>query len=136
MPDTDIFPGIASKHEIRTKTGDGLDMVISSGYATLGMKGASDGTWNRQDLILRVGPQWAAPHATVPVVSLASVMNLGTAHNAGWAVDTVAVTYYDVQPGPPGVQVELRCGLAVRDPDGILYRVTYQVTTIGRLDHV
>jgi hypothetical protein len=33
----------------------------------------------------------------------------------------------------PGVRVLLRCGLAVSDSDGILYRVNYHVTTIGRL---
>ena len=131
----DFFPtGFESQHELRTKTGDGLDLVVSSGIALFGMKGAPGGGWNHQDLILRVGPQWDSVRGTVPVVSLASIYNVATADNAGWAVDKVDVTYYSVSPPPPpGVQAELRCAVAVSDSDGILYRVNYHVTTIGGL---
>jgi hypothetical protein len=130
----DIFPtGFESQRELAVKTGDQLDMVISTGYALFGMRGGQDGRWNRQDLIFRVGPQWDAVRDTVAVVSPSSMYNVNTAINAGWAVDRVGVTYYSQSPGPPGVQVSLRCGLAVSDTDGILYRVSYYVTTIGRL---
>jgi hypothetical protein len=130
----DIYPsGFESQRRVATRTGDGLDMVISAGYALFGMKGAPDGTWNRQDLVFRVGPQWDAVRGTVVVVSPSSTFNKNVANNAGWAVDRVNVTYYQQIPGPPGVQVSLRCGLAVRDSDGILYRVNYHVTTIGQL---
>ena len=129
----DIFPsGFESQRDLATKTGDDLDLVISTGYALFGMRGAS-GSWNRQDLVFRVGPRWAAVRDTVVVVSPSSMYNKNAAVNAGWAVDRVGVTYYGQFPGPPGVQVNLKCGLAVSDSDGILYRVNYHVTTIGRL---
>lgn len=130
----DIYPtGFESQRRLAAKTGDGLDMVISTGYALFGMKGAPDGNWNRSDLVFRVGPQWDALRGTTVVVSPSSMFNKSVANNAGWAVDRVTVTYYQQIPGPPGVQVALRCGLAVRDTDGILYRVNYHVTTIGQL---
>ena len=130
----DIYPtGFESQRRLATRTGDGLDMVISTGYALFGMKGLPDGTWNRQDLVFRVGPQWAAVRGTAVVVSPSSMFNKNVANNAGWAVDRVNLTYYEQFPGPPGVQVALRCGLAVRDSDGILYRVNYHVTTVGQL---
>jgi hypothetical protein len=132
VANNDIFPeSYESQHELRTKTGDGLDMVISVGYARFAMKGSPN--WNRQNLILVVGPGWAAPRAVVPVVSLSSIMNVNVANNAGWAVDTVDVTFDDSPGPPPGVQVRLTCGLAVRDSDGWMFRVNYHVTTIGRL---
>jgi hypothetical protein len=127
----DIFPeSFESQHELRTTTGDGLDLVVFSGYARFAMKGEAN--WNRQDLILRVGPGWDFVRGTVPVVSMSSIMNAGTANNAGWAVDNVTVTEFD-GPGTNGFQAELRCRLAVRDTDGFMFRVNYHVTRIGRL---
>jgi len=124
--------GFESQRQLAAKTGDGLDMVISTGYALFGMKGLS-GAWNRQDLVFRVGPWWGAVQGTTVVVSPSSMFNKDVANYAGWAVDRVGLTYFAQIPGPPGVRVQLRCGLAVSDSDGILYRVNYHVTTIGRL---
>jgi hypothetical protein len=132
MPD--INPeGFESQRHLAAQTGDGLDMVISTGYVLFNMKGSS-GAWNRQDLVFLVGPRWSfvRPKTTV-VVSPSSMFNIDVANYAGWAVDRVDVKYFGQIPGPPGVQVLLRCGLAVSDADGILYRVNYQVTTIGQL---
>jgi hypothetical protein len=131
----DIFPeAFESQRDLAFRTGDGLDVVVSTGYALFGMRGNDDQTWNRQDLIFRVGPQWEGFPDSVAVVSPSSMYNKNTAVNAGWAVDRVDLTYYSVDPGgPPGVQVSLSCGVAVSDKDGILYRVSYQVTTVGRL---
>jgi hypothetical protein len=131
---TDIYPtGFESQRQLAAKTGDGLDMVISTGYALFGMIGQPNGAWNRQDLVLRVGPHWSAVRSTVVVVSPSSMFNKNVANNAGWAVDRVNLYYYQQFPGPPGVQVELKCGLAVSDSDGILYRVNYHITTVGQL---
>jgi hypothetical protein len=130
----DITPsGFESQRYLAAKTGDGLDMVISTGYALFNLKGLS-GAWNRQDLVFLVGPQWSfvRPKTTV-VVSPSSMFNIAVANDAGWAVDRVGLTYFQQIPGPPGVRVLLRCGVAVSDSDGILHRVNYHVTTIGQL---
>jgi hypothetical protein len=39
--------GFESQRQLAAKTGDGLDMVISTGYALFSMRGLS-GTWNRR----------------------------------------------------------------------------------------
>jgi hypothetical protein len=122
-----------SQRHLATRTVDGLDMVISTGYALFGMQGNPGGGWNRQTLFFRVGPRWTGVRGNVVVVSPSSMFNKNVANDAGWAVDRVNVTYFSQYPGPPGVRVELRCGLAVSDTDGILYRVNHHLTTIGQL---
>jgi hypothetical protein len=122
-------------HEVRTRTGDGRDMVILSGYAEIDgkdLQGNDDGTWNRKDLQFEIGPRWV--HAvSVPVVSMTSIMNVDVANNAGWAVDNCRVALHSETPGPPGVRVQLTCRVAVRDSDGFMFRVNYYVTSVGDL---
>jgi hypothetical protein len=126
-------------HELRTRTGDGRDLVVLSGYAEIDgedLRGNPDGTWNRKDLVFRIGPQWVRGRVdSVPVVSMTSIMNVAVAHNAGWAVDNCSLTYFEVFPGPPsGVQLELKCRVAVRDSDGYMFRVNYYATSVGTLE--
>ena len=66
-------------------------------------------------------------------VSLAAIYNAGAANYAGWAVDAaqveaVAYTVPSVA-GPPHLQ--LQALLAVRDSDGILYRIWYRIVALG-----
>ena len=121
-------------HRLQTKTGDGKDMVVLSGYAEIDgedLRGNSDGTWNRRDLVFRVGPDWKTVDA-VPVVSMTTIMNVGVATNAGWAVDQCKVI--DVfTPSRRKRHVQLECRVAVRDQDGFMFRVNYYVTMVGRL---
>ena len=57
--------------------------------------------------------------------------NRGTAINAGWAVDEAWVEIASGQTGPAeGLDVHIR--VAVSDTDGFLFRVSYQVTLLGR----
>lgn len=82
----DITPsGFESQRQLAAKTGDDLDMVISTGYALFGMKSLS-GAWNRQDLVFQVGPWWGAVRGTTVVVSPSSMFNKDVANYAGWAV--------------------------------------------------
>ena len=44
---------IHTPHQLKTKTGDGKDLVVVSGYAEVegtDLQGNADGTWNRKDL--------------------------------------------------------------------------------------
>jgi hypothetical protein len=116
----------SSQRELATKTGDGLDMVINTGYVLFSLQGRS-GAWNRATLVFNVGPYWASRRGTTVTVSPSSMYNKDVATNAGWAVDDVATSWSTNQ------QVKLYCYLAVSDSDGYLYRVNYHVTSIGRL---
>jgi hypothetical protein len=69
-------------------------------------------------------------HAGTVVVSLASVFNKGVANNAGWAVDGADLQVLDIQSA--GLRIEAK--LAVRDSDGFIHRLSYQVTALGQED--
>ena len=138
MADLEIIEPEAfhTTHELRTRTGDGRDMVVLSGYAEIDgkdLQGNPDGTWNRKELLIRVGPQWRTAPVSVPVVSMSSIMNVDVANNAGWAVDNCEVTLFQQLPTPGTFQVELRSRVAVRDSDGFMFRVNYYTTSLGDL---
>jgi hypothetical protein len=115
-----------------------------------GLKGETTSDWRRERLVLaidlqpsiqRVQPrapsqnhlwgirfeQWvatAAPNA---------MFNVNVSNNAGWAVDTVIVE----DPRTEAVHsARLDLDLAVRDNDGYLYRISYYLHIIGRLEEV
>jgi len=121
-------------HRLQTRTGDGQDMLVLSGYAEVDgndLRGNPDGTWNRKILAFNVGPRWRVVD-TVPVVSMTAIMNVAVANNAGWAVDECRVVD-DFNPVSQSRQISLRCRVGVRDSDGFMFRVNYYVTMVGRL---
>jgi hypothetical protein len=127
-----------SMHALQTRTGDGKDLVVLSGYVELVFVGPSTSdpnNWNRDELVGQVGPQWRSLYVViVPIVSLTSIENEDVATNAGWAVDHCPAGLYNVFPGgPSGFQIELRPKLAVRDVDGQIRRLNYYVTALGEL---
>lgn len=116
---------IHTPQELRTPLGGGLTMVVLSGYAVFNFKGTGS-SWRHDDLYIAVGPAWNQLVDAVPVVSLASISNRGHAINAGWAVDNVRWATYNKR-------ILIQSQLAVRDSDGYIHRVAYQVTAIGKL---
>jgi hypothetical protein len=126
---------IHTPHRLITKTGDGRDLVVVSGYAEVrggDLQGNPNGTWRHRDLSLfPVGGDWREPpHDVVPVVSMTSIMNVDVATNAGWAIDDCRVQHVG---GPGKHQVGLLCRVGVRDRDGFMFRVNFYVTMIGHL---
>ncbi|MEC4684194.1 MAG: hypothetical protein VST71_00470 [Nitrospirota bacterium] len=113
----------ASPQELRTKTGDGRDLVVLSGYAGFHLKG-SGGSWRHVTGEMVRGPVWNRLDDVASIVSLAAIGNDHHAVDAGWAVDWC--NWYNLNH-----QVYLKFGLAIRDIDGWLYRVTYHITAVG-----
>jgi hypothetical protein len=66
-------------------------------------------------------------HGGTVVASLASIYNKNSANNAGWAVDGAHVFV-----GDEGEGIHVEAKIAVRDSDGYLYRLAYQVTALGQ----
>ena len=67
-------------------------------------------------------------HGGTVVLSLASIYNENVANNAGWAVDGADV----YAQGNEAVGLHVVAAIAVRDSDGFLYRLSYQVTALGQ----
>ena len=67
-------------------------------------------------------------HGGTVVASLASIYNKNVANNAGWAVDGADLQALGNEV--EGLQIEAK--IAVRDSDGFLYRISYQVNALGQ----
>lgn len=122
-----IYATIASAQKVQTKTPDGQDLVFLSGYGLFDFKGIGP-NWSSDELFIEItDPPWHSLSQVAPIVSLASIDNNGVASNAGWAVDDVTWSL------AKGNILELISKIAVRDNDGHIYRVTYQVSALGTL---
>jgi hypothetical protein len=115
----------ASPQELRTRTGDNRNLVVLSGYAGFHLRGTG-GSWRCVIGEIVRGPRWRRLDDVAPIVSLASIGNKDHAVNAGWAVDWC--NWYRLNN-----RIYLRFKLCVRDSDGYLYRVAYQITAVGIL---
>jgi hypothetical protein len=123
---------------VRTKTGDGKEMLVLSGVVQVDKKGAGQQWGNdRLEIRLDIAPMIprgkhlvAEQHATF--VTLNAVFNQGASNNAGYAVDSSFPLV-----GPDGLvgaeELIIESDIAVRDVDGWLLRAGYNVTLVGRL---
>lgn len=109
---------------------DGADtLIIYTGTAVFTFKGTGS-TIVRDTLSFNVGPVFAPGQLkrAVATASLASIFNDGPANDAGWAVDSVnAVVDLYTQ------RVRVTADLAVRDSDGFVFRIGYQVNVLAAL---
>jgi hypothetical protein len=120
---------IDNPQQVVTRTGDGRDLAFLTGTAGFQFKGTG-GTWFHEiGMIQTPGPAWGAVFSTAATASLASVANDGHAVNEGYAVDNVLAFVGE------GETIWLQVRLAVRDVDGHLHRVSYQVTVLGSIRH-
>jgi hypothetical protein len=126
----------------QVRSSDGFDVGFYAGYALFGFRGTGPG-WLRDDLFFILpqpqfppGPppvpsNWQRVDGVVPVISLATIANDGTANDAGWAIDDCR---WRAVPSAFGAlfNVELRGQVAARDTDGYILRLAYYATIIGR----
>lgn len=125
-------------------TNNGADVLcIYTGVLRFAAVGQSD-AWLRGSLIARLptlgrqwssisrGPDWTGFRSATAVLSLASIFNAGAANFAGWAVDAAIVEpMIPIGVAEPDDHLQIQALLAVRDVDGILYRLSYQVSVLG-----
>jgi hypothetical protein len=94
---------------------------------TVGLKGESEDKWTEYHLSWLVGPSFGESQRlqfvrAIGTASLARTYNAGTWHYGGWRVNSV-----DAHLNDDNNKVELTLDLAVRDTDGYLEAITYQV---------
>lgn len=122
-----------TQHFVHSETADGLHLWTLTGVVILHLAGTG-GQWRREHVSLHITvPLIPADKALrlrhwAPFVTLNSVGNDDEAHDAGWAVDWFRLANADA-PTPGQVTVETQ--VAVRDSDGWVYRLGYELTLAG-----
>ena len=138
-------------------------LLVLSGVATLDVQGNSESQWRHETVSLRpdlIGPlQYAITHHSIPTppgslgatywagfqveqwapfAALSSMLNLGESINSGFAVDVWRPNPFQTWTGFSNTQVTnlfdgIQVDVAVRDTDAILYRLSYNITLLGRI---
>jgi hypothetical protein len=109
--------GVNGPDDIRT-------LVIATGVAQFAFRGVGS-EFIRDSVVIPIGVFIGDPNTfrgATAIASLAAIANDGPSNNAGWAVDSVDTP----DPPPPG-EYKITANLAVRDTDGFLLRISYQV---------
>jgi Peptidase family M23 len=122
-----------SQHYVHTETADGLHLYTLTGVVILHLKGTGR-DWLRAQVNLGITvPEIPAGFGLKlkhwsPLVTLNAIQNDEVANWAGWAVDWFQVAH---PASPITQQVTVETGVAVRDSDGYLLRLGYEVTLAG-----
>jgi hypothetical protein len=99
-------------------------LVIATGVAQFAFRGVGN-DFVRDSVEIPTGVFIEDPstfRGASAIASLAAIANDGVSNNAGWAVDSVDAP----DPAPAG-EYKIIAHLAVRDTDGWVLRVSYQV---------
>jgi hypothetical protein len=108
--------------------GDANRLFICTGIVVFNFKG-SGGSWRHDTLTFQIGRTFTSSQfrKVVAAASLASISNNDHAVNAGWAVDRV-----EAKRASNG-KTEVKMNLAIRDVDGYVHRVAYEVNVLAKL---
>jgi hypothetical protein len=102
-------------------------LVIATGVAQFTFRGVGS-EFTRDSVVIPIGVPVVDPstfRGASAIASLASISNDGPSNNAGWAVDSV-----DTPDSPPPGEYKITANLAVRDTDGFILRISYQVNLL------
>lgn len=104
-------------------------LFIYTGTAEFNFRGTGD-KWAHDSLSFEVGRHFEPTQIqkAIAVASLASISNWGNAVNAGWAVDVVDACW-NCESG----RIRVTAQLAIRDSDGFLQRIAYEVKVLAKL---
>jgi hypothetical protein len=129
-----LVQGFISQHFTKYTTGEGHLAYTLTGIAATFAKGTGS-NWVHLHASLDIPiPDLPAGKALrlfffAPFVTLNSIANDQAAINAGWAVDDFGIG----APAEPKRTLQVNTTLAVRDVDGFIFRIGYQVHLIGAL---
>ena len=104
-------------------------LLIYTGVVTFTFKGTGS-TWRHYRIEFEVGPVFSAGQVRdrTAIASLNSIHNDETAKNAGWAVNWVTTSW-----NSSGGRVKVVAEISVRDIDGFVTRMGYQVSILAQL---
>lgn len=116
--------------EVAVSGPDGADrLFIYTGIAVFKFKGESESHWKEDTITFLVGRNFGAGQFRRATASaaLASIYNDNVSHDAGWSVNSVDADWDDESK-----KVQVKADLAVRDTDGYIYRISYEVFVLAR----
>jgi hypothetical protein len=104
-------------------------LFIYNGIAVFQFEGTGS-NWHGDFIEFEIGRVFVSSqvHAVSVIGSLNSIENTAVANNAGWAVDSVRAAL-----DPPNQRIVVHADLAVRDNDGAISRMAYQVTVLATI---
>jgi hypothetical protein len=121
-------------------------MCAYTGVLRFAAIGTSDSTWSRGSLVARIptpgrrwssisrGPDWTGFRGATAALSPASIFHAGQGNLVGWAVDAAIVEpFVPIGVPEPDDYLRIQALLAVCGTQGILYRLSYQVSALGAL---
>lgn len=127
---------IESQFFTRMVTGDGRVAFTLTGIVVGNERLQGQADWMRRRVAFTVPVPLQPNHVLhldhwAPFVTLSSISNDHTSTNAGWAVDGFALSSPD---SPVRGKVGVLVDIAVRDIDGFIDRLGYNIHLIGRED--
>lgn len=148
MPITDNTHGTISRHWLRMPaphSGEDYELFIFSGIGIFdGLKGTGS-SWDGGDANIYADytnviskDQAILPRHWTVDVHLASIFNANVANNTGWSVNDFSLTRVTNDLGGGQVTVQggilvVKAGIAVRDIDAYIHRLSYHVTILGKV---
>ncbi|HET6418692.1 MAG TPA: hypothetical protein VFG19_00960 [Geobacteraceae bacterium] len=124
----------SSQYWVQTPVANDRYLVTISGIVIIDYKGITSDEWRRDRLHLGIKfptdffpknkilklEQWA------PFITINAIYNKDESVNAGWAVDNFGLDDVTI-----GGYISIWADIAVRDSDGYLFRLGYNVTVSG-----
>ena len=131
--DTSNRDQFLTQHFVHTESADGFHLWTLTGVVILSLRGSGE-RWRREQVNLGITvpliPRGRALQLRhwAPFVTINAVGNDNVAHDAGWALDWFRLH----DPETPKLRhVLIETQVAVRDSDGWVYRLGYEVTLSG-----
>jgi hypothetical protein len=130
------FPNfsINSEHFLRLQLGGGMVAYTLTGVGVGGPMAGTGSDWIRGRLEFKVPVRGLVDGKALrlihwaPFVALSSISNDRTATFAGWAVDGFGLVSPQI---PIRSSVNVFCDVAIRDIDGFINRLSYNISLLG-----
>jgi hypothetical protein len=120
---------------VHVPLGGNRHLITCTGIVIIDYKGETSDAWRRDKLHLSFpipelpAGQWLNLDYWAPFLTINAIFNQDQSINAGWAVDEVGLEVPQNRTIPA---LSIVADIAVRDSDGWLYRVGYNVTVSGQ----
>lgn len=130
---TDISVKYSSKHWVLTPISKDLDQLILTGVIPISLKG-KDQNWYRDTLQFYLALPLLEDKAFniqhwAPFITINAIYNKDKSVNAGWAVDD----FWGPGQSKNSRSISFFANIAIRDADGYLLRIGYNITLLGKV---